>query len=41
MTLDRLTFPIVQISLDTPLEGWREAFAAMHDGRVIKSVLVP
>ena len=24
-----------------PLEGWREAFDAMHEGRVIKSVLLP
>jgi len=24
-----------------PLAGWREAFTAMHDGRVIKSVLIP
>jgi len=24
-----------------PLEGWRDAFDAMHEGRVIKSVLLP
>ncbi len=29
------------IGLRAPLTGWREAFDAMHDGRVIKSVLVP
>ena len=26
---------------DGPLEGWRGAFDAMHEGRVIKSVLLP
>lgn len=25
----------------TGLDGWRRAFDAMHDGEVIKSVLVP
>lgn len=29
------------IGLRAPLAGWRDAFDAMHDGRVIKSVLVP
>jgi alcohol dehydrogenase/L-iditol 2-dehydrogenase len=29
------------VGLRAPLEGWREAFDAMHEGRVIKSVLVP
>ena len=29
------------IELRAPLEGWREAFDAMHEGRVIKSVLLP
>jgi alcohol dehydrogenase/L-iditol 2-dehydrogenase len=29
------------VGLRTGLEGWREAFDAMHDGRVIKSVLLP
>jgi L-iditol 2-dehydrogenase len=36
-----VTMPDVIIGLRAPLEGWREAFDAMHDGRVIKSVLVP
>ncbi len=36
-----VTLPDVIIGLRAPLEGWREAFDAMHDGRVIKSVLVP
>ena len=40
--LDRgLTIPETIIGLRAPLEGWREAFDAMHDRRVIKSVLVP
>ena len=26
---------------DAALDGWREAFDAMHEGRVIKSVLIP
>jgi hypothetical protein len=25
----------------TPFDGWREAFEPMHEGRVIKSVLIP
>jgi len=29
------------IGLRAPLAGWRDAFDAMHEGRVIKSVLVP
>jgi len=37
----RLTRPEAIVGLTSPLEGWREAFAAMHEGRVIKSVLVP
>lgn len=40
--LDRgLTLPQTIIGLRAPLEQWREAFDAMHEGRVIKSVLVP
>ena len=40
--LDRgVTLPAEIIGLRAPLEGWREAFEAMHAGRVIKSVLVP
>ena len=37
----RRTLPDVIVGLKTGLEGWREAFDAMHDGRVIKSVLIP
>jgi L-iditol 2-dehydrogenase len=37
----RLTLPEKIVGLRAPLEGWRDAFDAMHDGRVIKSVLVP
>lgn len=37
----RLTLPDEIVQLTSPLDGWREAFAAMHEGRVIKSVLVP
>lgn len=37
----RLTKPETIVGLTRPLDGWREAFAAMHEGRVIKSVLVP
>jgi L-iditol 2-dehydrogenase len=29
------------IGLRAPLTGWRDAFDAMHEGRVIKSVLLP
>ena len=40
--LDRgLTLPQVIVGLRAPLEQWREAFDAMHDRRVIKSVLLP
>lgn len=40
--LDRgLTRPETIVGLRTPLENWREAFDAMHDARVIKSVLLP
>jgi alcohol dehydrogenase/L-iditol 2-dehydrogenase len=40
--LDRgVTMPEAIIGLRAPLEGWREAFDAMHDRRVIKSVLLP
>jgi L-iditol 2-dehydrogenase len=37
----RLTLPDTIVGLRTRLEDWREAFDAMHEGRVIKSVLVP
>src|SRR6267378_4043248 len=37
----RRTLPDAIVGLTAPLAGWREAFAAMHEGRVIKSVLVP
>jgi alcohol dehydrogenase/L-iditol 2-dehydrogenase len=37
----RLTMPEQIIGLRAPLDGWRDAFDAMHDGRVIKSVLMP
>jgi alcohol dehydrogenase/L-iditol 2-dehydrogenase len=37
----RLTLPDTIVGLRAPLEDWREAFDAMHEGRVIKSVLVP
>jgi alcohol dehydrogenase/L-iditol 2-dehydrogenase len=37
----RLTHPEEIVGLKSTLDGWREAFAAMHEGRVIKSVLVP
>lgn len=37
----RLTMPERIVGLRTGLEGWRGAFDAMHDGAVIKSVLVP
>jgi alcohol dehydrogenase/L-iditol 2-dehydrogenase len=37
----RLTRPERIVGLTSPLGEWREAFAAMHEGRVIKSVLVP
>jgi alcohol dehydrogenase/L-iditol 2-dehydrogenase len=37
----RLTLPDAIVGLTSPLAEWREAFDAMHDGRVIKSVLIP
>jgi alcohol dehydrogenase/L-iditol 2-dehydrogenase len=37
----RLTLPDSLVGLTSPLGGWREAFEAMHEGRVIKSVLIP
>jgi L-iditol 2-dehydrogenase len=37
----RKTLPEAIVGLTSPLEGWREAFDAMHEGRVIKSVLIP
>ena len=40
--LDRgVTHPTKIVGLTTALDGWREAFDAMHEGRVIKSVLIP
>jgi alcohol dehydrogenase/L-iditol 2-dehydrogenase len=40
--LDRgVTYPKQIVGLTTALDGWREAFDAMHQGRVIKSVLIP
>jgi alcohol dehydrogenase/L-iditol 2-dehydrogenase len=36
-----LTHPEIMIGMQTGLQDWREAFDAMHQGRVIKSVLVP
>ena len=40
--LDRgLTMPDTIVGMRAPLEKWREAFDAMHDRRVIKSVLLP
>jgi alcohol dehydrogenase/L-iditol 2-dehydrogenase len=40
--LDRgVTLPETIVGLRAPLEQWSEAFDAMHEGRVIKSVLVP
>jgi len=37
----RRTIPEAIVGLTTGLGEWREAFDAMHEGRVIKSVLVP
>jgi L-iditol 2-dehydrogenase len=37
----RLTRPDAIVGMTAPLAEWREAFDAMHDGRVIKSVLLP
>jgi alcohol dehydrogenase/L-iditol 2-dehydrogenase len=40
--LDRgVTLPETIVGLRAPLEQWRDAFDAMHEGRVIKSVLLP
>jgi len=36
-----LTRADLVVGLRTGLAGWQEAFAGMHEGRVIKSVLVP
>ncbi len=33
--------PEIVVGLRSGLPGWRRAFDAMHDGEVIKSVLVP
>jgi L-iditol 2-dehydrogenase len=33
--------PDLVVGLRSGLSGWRRAFDAMHDGEVIKSVLVP
>jgi len=37
----RATLPDEIVGLTSALDGWREAFDAMHEGRVIKSVLIP
>jgi L-iditol 2-dehydrogenase len=37
----RRTMAEAIVGLTSPLDGWREAFDAMHHGRVIKSVLIP
>jgi len=37
----RSTRPEEIVGLTSPLDEWREAFDAMHEGRVIKSVLIP
>jgi alcohol dehydrogenase/L-iditol 2-dehydrogenase len=37
----RLTKPDVVVGQRSGLDGWRRAFDAMHDGDVIKSVLMP
>ena len=37
----RLTRPETIVGMRAPLENWREAFDAMHERRVIKSVLLP
>jgi L-iditol 2-dehydrogenase len=37
----RATMPDEIVGLTSSLDGWRGAFDAMHEGRVIKSVLVP
>jgi len=35
------TLPDEIVGMKAPLDAWRDAFEAMHDGRVIKSILVP
>jgi L-iditol 2-dehydrogenase len=37
----RSTMSEAIVGMTAPLTGWREAFDAMHEGRVIKSVLIP
>jgi L-iditol 2-dehydrogenase len=37
----RVTLPETIVGLRARLDGWRDAFDAMHEGRVIKSVLIP
>jgi L-iditol 2-dehydrogenase len=37
----RSTMPELIVGLKRPLDGWHEAFAAMHTGEVIKSILLP
>jgi L-iditol 2-dehydrogenase len=37
----RRTLPEAIVGFKAPLDEWREAFDAMHEGRVIKSVLIP
>ena len=37
----RATLPDEIVGLTAALDGWQEAFDAMHQGRVIKSVLIP
>jgi alcohol dehydrogenase/L-iditol 2-dehydrogenase len=37
----RLTMPEAIVGMRAPLENWHDAFEAMHDRRVIKSVLLP
>jgi alcohol dehydrogenase/L-iditol 2-dehydrogenase len=37
----RLTMPDAIVGMRAPLESWHEAFEAMHERRVIKSVLLP
>jgi len=37
----RLSLPHEIVGLTASLDGWRDAFEAMHSGRVIKSVLIP
>ena len=37
----RSTLPDEIVGLTSSLDGWRGAFDAMHEGRVIKSVLIP